>query len=226
VRFGHVERAKGLVKTIKKILEASPRSKLAEFIPMRVLAAKALRDAGLEKEYREALTELRAQIEFAPENLQFELSIALADLVDRGDRQTMVAVLRQAECSASVSNERQTRAKQYTQVAGRWAAAGCLMEARKIAERASVPEEMLKGYSAVLGIKPYDVESTRPLNWFAEFDAQRIKELVENALRADDQRLTESALDPDDPIEPSSKVAALVCRLTSKGMVTNRQKSP
>jgi hypothetical protein len=134
---------------------------------MRILAAKALRDAKLERRYHKALAALRSQIQAAPEVSQFELSIALADLVDGGDRPTLVEVLRQAERSASVANEYQTRAKQYTQVAGRWAAAGFLMDAKKIAERAGVPEETLNGYSAVLGTKSYDVDRARPLDWFA-----------------------------------------------------------
>src|SRR5205807_3096453 len=86
MHFEQVERARDLALKIEKIAEASPQSESAEFIPMRILAARALRDAGLEKQYRKAVAALRPQIEAAPETSRFELSIALVDLVDSGDR--------------------------------------------------------------------------------------------------------------------------------------------
>lgn len=213
MRFGQTDRAKAIATAMDKIASAKKTTD-EDFVSAQLLATEGLRSAGLKDGYQAALARVHTGIEAAPERRRYDLWIGLAKLVGPDDRAATVKVLRHAEQSAGVADEYQTRAKRYAFLARAWAAVGFRMEARRTAERANVPEELLKGYSAVLGFPTFEHERP-PLGWFRESEMTRVRELV---TQAQGSAIDQLGLDSDDsPLEADARIAAQVCKLTLSG---------
>lgn len=145
--------------------------------------AAALPQVGLGDDRDKLVTGLEKVIDSIPDDQKLRAWLRLSKEQSESNKPAAKNALEKAVAAAGLANEYQTRSKSYSEISQLFSQLGYLRLARSTADRATVPEELLKGYAAVLGSlpKPTDYDD----DWFLSVDKERTRKVMEQARKDD-----------------------------------------
>ena len=182
--------------------------------------ADTLPQIGFRGRYDQLVAKLEKAIDTVPESQRLRVWLRLSKERSPIDKSSAKSALERAVAAAGLANEYQTRSQSYSEISQKFAQLGYLRLARITADRATVPQELLKGYASVLGSLPQQPDYDE--NWFLSVDKERTRRFLDQARKAGIMASIGFGSDLDDQVGFSSDYADRICKLPAIGADLSR----
>jgi len=175
--------------------------------------AETLPQIGFGDRHDQLVAKLEKAIDTIPENQRLRVWLRLSKERSQVDKPTARKALERAVVAAGLANEYQTRSQSYSEISQKFAQLGYLRLARITADRATVPQELLKGYASVLGSLPQHPEYGE--NWFLSVDKERTRQFLEQAQKEGIMAFLGFGVGLHDSVSFNSDYADRICKMSA-----------